>query len=52
MEELAIVFFSFTFGGETLSLAAAKAVLDKLTNQNVLPGCMNKAGCYFPEPMT
>jgi glutamate-1-semialdehyde 2,1-aminomutase len=33
MEE---VFFSFTFGGEMLSLAAAKAVLDKLRRQPVL----------------
>ena len=33
MEE---VFFSFTFGGEMLSLAAAKAVLDKLQREPVL----------------
>ncbi len=33
MEE---VFFSFTFGGEMLSLAAAKAVLDKLEREPVL----------------
>jgi len=33
MEE---VFFSFTFGGEMLSLAAAKAVLDKLRAEPVL----------------
>lgn len=33
MEE---VFFSFTFGGETLSLAAAKATLDKLRGGPVL----------------
>lgn len=33
MEE---VFFSFTFGGEMLSLAAAKAVLDKLKREPVL----------------
>jgi len=32
MEE---VFFSFTFGGETLSLAAAKATLEKLKRENV-----------------
>ena len=30
------VFFSFTFGGETLSLAAAKAVIAKLRSQPVL----------------
>jgi len=33
MEE---IFFSFTFGGETLSLAAAKAVLHKLQREPVL----------------
>lgn len=33
MEE---VFFSFTFGGETLSLAAAKATLDKLEREPVI----------------
>lgn len=33
MEE---IFFSFTFGGETLSLAAALATLNKLQNQPVL----------------
>ena len=33
MEE---VFFSFTFGGETLSLAAAKAVIDKMRREPVL----------------
>jgi glutamate-1-semialdehyde aminotransferase len=30
------VFFSFTFGGETLSLAAAKAVVDKMRREPVL----------------
>jgi len=33
MEE---IFFSFTFGGELLSLAAANATLDKLKNQPVV----------------
>jgi len=33
MEE---IFFSFTFGGETLSLAAARATLDKLEREPVL----------------
>jgi len=33
MEE---VFFSFTFGGETLSLAAAKATLDKLCREPIV----------------
>ncbi len=30
------VFFSFTFGGETLSLAAAKAVIEKMRREPVL----------------
>jgi glutamate-1-semialdehyde 2,1-aminomutase len=30
------VFFSFTFGGETLSLAAAKSVIDKMRREPVL----------------
>jgi len=33
MEEL---FFSFTFGGEALSLAASKAVIDKMRNEPVI----------------
>lgn len=36
MRMLEDVFFSFTMGGETLSLAAARAVLDKLTRVNVV----------------
>jgi glutamate-1-semialdehyde 2,1-aminomutase len=36
MERMADVFFSTTFGGETLSLAAARAVLDKLEREPVL----------------
>jgi glutamate-1-semialdehyde 2,1-aminomutase len=36
MMEMEEVFFSFTMGGETLSLAAAKAVLDKIEVQPVV----------------
>jgi len=36
MQLMEDVFFSFTFGGETLSLAAAKAVIAKLRTQPVL----------------
>ena len=36
MKLMETVFFSFTFGGETLSLAAARAVLDKLKSQPVI----------------
>lgn len=36
MKKMEDVFFSGTFGGETLSLAAANVVLDKLENTNVL----------------
>ena len=40
MEE---IFFSFTFGGETLSLAAAKATLTKLKSQDII-GTMRLRG--------
>ena len=36
MQQMEEVFFSGTFGGETLSLAAANAVLDKLQTHNVI----------------
>lgn len=37
MELFQEIFFSFTFGGETLSLAAASATIDKLNSQPVIP---------------
>jgi glutamate-1-semialdehyde 2,1-aminomutase len=36
MKKMEDVFFSGTFGGETLSLAAANAVLDKITRNDIL----------------
>lgn len=36
MKKMEDVFFSGTFGGETLSLAAANAVLDKITSKDIL----------------
>lgn len=36
MQEFEEIFFSFTMGGETLSLAAAKAVLTKIRRDNVV----------------
>ena len=36
MDEFAEIFFSFTMGGETLSLAAAKATMEKMKAQNVI----------------
>lgn len=36
MREMEEVFFSFTMGGETLSLAAAKAVMEKLEREPVI----------------
>jgi len=36
MKKMEDVFFSGTFGGETLSLAAANAVLDKITRKDIL----------------
>jgi glutamate-1-semialdehyde 2,1-aminomutase len=38
------VFFSFTFGGETLSLAAAKAVIDKMRREPVLDTIHRRGG--------
>lgn len=35
MKQMEEIFFSFTFGGETLSLAASVATLDKLRRENV-----------------
>ena len=42
MQKMEDVFFSGTFGGETLSLAAANAVLDKITQVDVLTDIENK----------
>lgn len=36
MREIEDLFFSFTFGGETLSLAASKAVIDKMRREPVI----------------
>jgi glutamate-1-semialdehyde 2,1-aminomutase len=36
MKEMEEIFFSFTMGGETLSLAAAKTVLDKLKREPIV----------------
>lgn len=36
------IFFSFTFGGETMSLAAANATLEKLDSQNVTEVLCNR----------
>jgi glutamate-1-semialdehyde 2,1-aminomutase len=36
MKEMEEIFFSFTMGGETLSLAAAKATLDKIDREPVI----------------
>jgi len=45
MEE---VFFSFTYGGETLSLAAAKETLNRLQNNDIL-GSITKQGLYLKK---
>lgn len=42
------IFFSGTFGGETLSLAASKAVLDKLSSGDVIER-IEKSGRYLLE---
>ena len=44
------IFFSGTFGGETLSLAAAKAVLEKIKRKKVLEH-LNKLGSYLHKEL-
>ena len=44
------IFFSGTFGGETLSLAAAKAVLEKIKKEKVLEH-LNKLGMYLHQEL-
>ena len=46
MEIMKDIFFSGTFGGETLSLAATKAVLEKIKREKVLEH-LNKLGLYL-----
>jgi glutamate-1-semialdehyde 2,1-aminomutase len=46
MKEMEEIFFSFTYGGELLSLAAANAVLDKLKREPVLRMIAQK-GAYL-----
>ena len=46
MQKVEDIFFSGTFGGETLSLAAASAVIDKYKNNNVIEH-LNKVGTYL-----
>ncbi len=49
MDKMEDVFFSGTFGGETLSLAAASAVLDKLKNNNVIDNLKQKGEWLLNE---
>jgi glutamate-1-semialdehyde 2,1-aminomutase len=44
MAQFEEVFFSFTMGGETLSLAAAKAALDKVKRENVTATLAERGG--------
>ena len=46
MQKVEDIFFSSTFGGETLSLAAANAVIDKYKKDNV-PKHLNDVGGYL-----
>lgn len=46
MKEMEEIFFSFTYGGELLSLAAANVVLDKLSREPVLKNIAEK-GSFF-----
>ena len=51
MEVMKDIFFSGTFGGETLSLAAAEAVLNKIQNEGVLDHIYN-LGSYLHKKLT
>jgi len=50
MQKVEDIFFSGTFGGETLSLAAANAVIDKHKNHNVI-GHFVKIGKYLMKQL-
>jgi len=50
MKKMEDIFFSGTFGGETLSLAAANAVIDKYKNQEVVKH-FKKMGGYLLEQL-
>jgi glutamate-1-semialdehyde 2,1-aminomutase len=51
MKYMEDVFFSFTFGGETLSLAASLATLTKLQNEPVLE-TINNTGKYLMDGLS
>jgi adenosylmethionine-8-amino-7-oxononanoate aminotransferase len=51
MNEMEEVFFSGTFGGETLSLAAAIAVIDKMKKDQVIQSLWEK-GSYLSKEVT
>jgi len=50
MQKVEDIFFSGTFGGETLSLAAASAVIDKYKNDNVIK-YLKEIGTYLLEQL-
>lgn len=50
MEVFEDIFFSFTYGGETLSLAAAKASLDKLSDGKVVQH-LHQEGAYLKQQL-
>ena len=50
MEKCPDIFFSLTFAGETLSLAAAKAVMEVIDEENV-PQVITENGQYFMNEM-
>ena len=49
MQKVEDIFFSGTFGGETLSLAAANAVIDKYTRQDVIDHLFNLGSNLLSE---
>jgi len=50
MQKVEDIFFSGTFGGETLSLAAANAVIDKYKDKNVA-GYFHEIGSYLIQKL-
>ena len=49
MEKFSDVFFSTTYGGETLSLAAANAVIDEMKQKPVINHCWNIGNIMMKE---
>ena len=49
MEKFSDIFYSTTYGGETLSLAACSAVIDELLEKPVIPHILNYSKYFYNE---